>query len=42
MIVTINNESVDVDEQKALAALLENLGFPQEGIAVAVDWSVMP
>ena len=42
MIVTINNKTVDVDEQTSVAALLEGLGFPEKGIAVAVDWSVVP
>ena len=29
-------------EQTTVAALLESLGFPEKGIAVAVDWSVVP
>jgi sulfur carrier protein len=40
--VTVNNEDVEVDEQTTVAALVESLGFPEKGIAVAVDWSVVP
>ena len=42
MNVTVNDENVEVDEQMTVAALLERLGFPEKGIAVAVDWAVMP
>jgi sulfur carrier protein len=42
MKVTVNDEPVEVDEQTTVAALLEGLGFPAKGIAVAVDWSVVP
>ncbi|GFG52809.1 thiamine biosynthesis protein ThiS [Mycolicibacterium agri] len=42
MIVTVNDEKVEVDEQTTVMALLERLGFPEKGIAVAVDWSVLP
>lgn len=42
MKVTVNDEAVDVDEQTTVAALLDRLGFPEKGIAVAVDWSVLP
>jgi sulfur carrier protein len=42
MKVTVNDESHEVDEQMTVAALLECLGFPEKGIAVAVDWSVVP
>ncbi len=42
MKVTVNDEAVEVDEQTTVAALLESLGFPEKGIAVAVDWSVVP
>jgi sulfur carrier protein len=40
--VTVNNEDVEVDEQTTVATLVESLGFPDKGIAVAVDWSVLP
>jgi sulfur carrier protein len=42
MKVTVNDEAVEVDEQTTVAALLDSLGFPEKGIAVAVDWSVVP
>lgn len=42
MKVTVNDEDVQLDEQTTVAELLERLGFPDKGIAVAVDWSVLP
>ena len=42
MRVTVNGEQVDVDERTTVASLLQRLGFPDKGIAVAVDWSVVP
>ncbi|GAC1395269.1 MAG: sulfur carrier protein ThiS [Mycobacterium sp.] len=42
MKVTVNDEAVEVDERTTVAALLETFGFPKKGIAVAVDWSVLP
>jgi sulfur carrier protein len=42
MIVTVNDESIEVDEPTSIAALLARLGFPEKGIAVAVDWTVIP
>ena len=42
MIVMSTKKQVEVDEQTTVAALLESLGFPEKGIAVAVDWSVLP
>ncbi|MDT5017992.1 MAG: sulfur carrier protein [Mycobacterium sp.] len=42
MKVTVNDEAVEVDAQTTVAALLASLGFSQKGIAVAVDWSVLP
>jgi sulfur carrier protein len=42
MIVMVNEKQVEVDEQTTVAALLESLGFPDRGIAVAVDFSVLP
>ncbi|WP_068188846.1 sulfur carrier protein ThiS [Mycobacterium sp. UM_CSW] len=42
MIVTVNEKTVEVDEQTTVAALLESLGFPARGIAVAVDDAVLP
>jgi sulfur carrier protein len=42
MIVMVNEKQVEVDEQTTVAALLESLGFPDRGIAVALDLSVLP
>jgi sulfur carrier protein len=42
MIVLVNEQQVEVDEQTTVAGLLESMGFPDRGIAVAVDWSVLP
>jgi sulfur carrier protein len=42
MIVTVNEKTVEVDEQTTVAALLEALGFPARGIAVAMDDAVLP
>src|SRR5215217_5006870 len=42
MKVTVNDEDVECDEQITVAGLLERLGFPEKGIAVAVDWTVLP
>jgi sulfur carrier protein len=42
MKVTVNDEAVDVDDRTTVAALLDRMGFPEKGIAVAVDWAVVP
>ena len=42
MKVIVNDEDVEVDELTTVAALIERLGFPEKGIAVAVDWTVLP
>ena len=42
MNVTVNGEAVEVDEHTTVARLLETRGFPEKGIAVAVDWAVLP
>ncbi|MCV7171422.1 MULTISPECIES: sulfur carrier protein ThiS [Mycobacteriaceae] len=42
MRVTVNNEDVDLDGRPTVADLLDRMGFPDKGIAVAVDWSVLP
>ncbi|MGE2716860.1 sulfur carrier protein ThiS [Mycolicibacterium litorale] len=42
MNVTVNDEDVQLDEQTTVAELVERMGFPEKGIAVAVDWSVLP
>jgi sulfur carrier protein len=42
MIVVVNEQKVEVDEQTTVAALLATLGFPDRGIAVAMDYAVLP
>ena len=42
MIVMVNDRKVEVDEQTTVAGLLESLGFPDRGIAVAIDFAVLP
>lgn len=42
MIVVVNEKKVEVGEQTTIAALLESLGFPDRGIAVAMDDAVLP
>ena len=42
MIVVVNEKQVEVDEQITVAALLKSLGFPDRGIAVALDLSMLP
>ena len=42
MKVIVNDAEVDIDEDTTIAALLEALGFPDKGVAVAVNWAVLP
>jgi sulfur carrier protein len=42
MIISVNETEVEVDEQMTVAALLRSLGYPERGIAVALDQSVLP
>ncbi|HTQ16892.1 sulfur carrier protein ThiS [Mycobacterium sp.] len=42
MIVVVNEQQVEVDDRTTVAALLESLGFPDRGIAVALDQAVLP
>lgn len=42
MRILVNDEEVDVDEHSTIAGLLTDLGYPDKGIAVAVDWAVIP
>ena len=42
MNVIVNDKSVECDEQITVARLMERLGFPEKGIAVAVDATVLP
>lgn len=38
----VNDEELEVDDGTTVSALLDSLGFPDRGIAVAVNWSVLP
>jgi sulfur carrier protein len=40
--ITVNDETIEVAELTTVAGLLETRGFPDKGIAVALDWSVLP
>ena len=42
MIVRINSDDLEVDDHMTVAALLQSLGYPDRGIAVAVDHTVLP
>ena len=42
MKVIVNDEEMQVDDQSTVTSLLERLGIPDKGIAVAVDWAVLP
>jgi sulfur carrier protein len=42
MRVILNDEAVDVDERTTVTDLLVKLGISEKGVAVAVDWAVLP
>ncbi|OCB37964.1 thiamine biosynthesis protein ThiS [Mycobacterium malmoense] len=42
MIVVVNEKNVEVDERITVAALLESLGYPDRGVAVAMGDAVLP
>jgi sulfur carrier protein len=42
MRIIVNDADVECDDQTTVAGVLERLGFPEKGIAVAVDWTVLP
>lgn len=42
MKVTVNDAEVILDGQATVTDLLARLGFPDKGIAVAVNWAVLP
>jgi sulfur carrier protein len=42
MIVRVNADDLEVDDHTTVAALLQSLGYPDRGIAVAVDHAVLP
>jgi sulfur carrier protein len=42
MIIRFNTDDLEVDDQMTVAGLLQSLGYPDRGIAVAVDQAVLP
>ena len=42
MKILVNDEEVEIGEQTTVQALMDDLGYPEKGIAVAVDWTVLP
>ena len=42
MIILVNEEQMEVDEATTVGALLASMGYPDRGIAVAVDQAVLP
>jgi len=42
MIVTVNDQELEVDENTTFTALLASMGVPDRGVAVAVNWAVLP
>ncbi len=40
--VIVNDTRLEVDEQLTVAALLQALGYPDRGVAVALDQAVLP
>ncbi|KLO27473.1 thiamine biosynthesis protein ThiS [Mycolicibacter heraklionensis] len=42
MIINVNQKQVEVAEATTVATLLASMGYPDRGIAVAVDHAVLP
>lgn len=42
MIILVNEKEIDVDAHTTVSALLDSLGFPDRGVAVAMDDAVLP
>ena len=42
MIVTVNGQELQVDDDTTVTALLASMGVPDRGVAVAVNWAVLP
>lgn len=42
MKVTVNDEELEVGADTTVSALLASLDIPEKGIAVAVNWAVLP
>jgi sulfur carrier protein len=42
MRIRVNADDLEVDDRTTVATLLQSLGYPDRGIAVAVDQAVVP
>lgn len=42
MKILVNDEEHEVADDLTVAGLLDRMGYPAKGIAVAVDWAVIP
>jgi sulfur carrier protein len=42
VIIVVNAERLEVDDRTTVATLLQSLGYPDRGIAVALDQAVLP
>jgi sulfur carrier protein len=42
MMIHLNAERLEVDDTTTVAELLQSLGYPDRGIAVALDQTVLP
>lgn len=42
MKVTVNDKELEVNADITVSALLATLDYPEKGIAVAVNWTVLP
>ena len=42
MIVTVNDQELQVDDDTTVTALLQSMGVPDRGVAVALNQAVLP
>jgi sulfur carrier protein len=42
LIIRVNADDLEVDDDMTVATLLVSLGYPDRGVAVAVDQAVLP
>ena len=42
MLIRFNDEDLEIAPQTTVAALLAQHGISEKGVAVAVDWAVLP
>ncbi|MET0899708.1 MAG: sulfur carrier protein ThiS [Mycobacterium sp.] len=42
MKIIVNDKEVEIDDQTTVEGLLAQLGISGKGIAVALDWAVLP